>query len=162
MDKYTTTYINDLVKRSGKARATVYRKLKSGWTDAEIVANSRDAAPSDLENREPTPQISSEADSPLDSKFAVTWAQAVMWAADNLDESKKQMTRQRAGSAIRYNLFLLGKDDPRELHVALVPKALNILDKHANPEGGDIIATEEKNVAELEELLARAIAESQC
>jgi hypothetical protein len=158
--QYTTEFINSLVKRSGKSRASVYRKLKDGWTEAEIAAGRMGIpdAPGDTERVElPDAILEPPAD---DVKFAVTWAQAVLWAADNVDTSKKMMTKQRAGSALRYNLFLLGKDDLRELHVNLVPKALNILDKNRSPEGGNIAAAEEMAAAELLHTLKIALEES--
>lgn len=196
---YSTEYINDLVKRSRASRSTVYRKIKAGWTEAEIIAGRRadpDDPPAAESPREPdsidelfpvanigpqraTPKsvaavkaevsqtraameqpVSVDPPDDEDTKFVVTWARAVLWAVDHVDVKKSQMTKTKAGSALKYNMYLLGKDDLRELHVNLVPKALNILDKNKNPEGGDIAAAEEKDCDELEVILKQALEES--
>lgn len=163
-ETYPAGYINDLVRRSGQSRATVFRKLKDGWTEDEIVARRRGGEPASVDGLFPAPKnedpASVEPPAADDTQFALKWAQAVMWAADNLDMPKKAMTRQKAGSALKYNLYLLGKDDLRQLHGNLVPRALNILDKHRNPEGGEVARAEDRNVEELTAILKQAIEES--
>jgi hypothetical protein len=185
-ETFSAEYINDLVKRSGRSRSTVYRQLNSGWTEAEVIARRRgEIVPESVDDLFPVvtmmPPVTANTSSAKhtgevdwvspasveppeadDTQFALEWARAVRWAADNLDMPKKAMTRQKAGSAMKYNLYLLGKENLRELHGNLVPRALNILDKHRNPEGGDMARIEDQNVSELEELLKQAIADSQC
>ena len=161
--KYEAAFIDSLVQRSGKSRATIFRRLAAEWTEADILAGEKSAVIA--QPKEVAPVVEAKPavilEPPADDvKFAVTWAQAVLWAADNVDVTKKKMTKTRAGSALRYNLFLFAKDDLRELHANLIPKALSILDKNKNPEGGDLTAAEEKNCDELLTILKQALAES--
>lgn len=160
----TETEITQLIEASGKSRSTVYRRLSEGWLPEEIIAGQRTDNPpiapfySDFEPQDDGATVVIEPD---DEASSLKWARDVMWAADNIDTAKNKMTKAKAGSAARYNYYLLGKENPKDLLVNLVPKAINIIDKSKPSEGSDIDMAENKSIAELEELLKMAIAESQ-
>jgi hypothetical protein len=141
----------------------VYRKLRDGWTEIEIIANRKGATaavPEGVVLPETPPPAPIPTVEPSDELHAVEWARAVLWAADNVDHNKKRMSKTKAGSAMRYNMFLFGKENGKELMVNLVPKALNILDKNKNPDGGEITEAEERGAGELLGILKQALEES--
>lgn len=83
-----------------------------------------------------------------------------MWAAENSGQSK--MSKQKAGSTMRYALWEFGRENTKELVVQLVPKAMAILDKHFSGQDEEgVVREEERSIKEMEKLLAAAIKESQ-
>ena len=90
---------------------------------------------------------------PTDSAGAVAWAQAILYAAENL--GKARVTQRQAGSKINYAMWQASREYPKEFLVQLMPKALAILDKNkAGVEEEEIEKAEEKSIKELEGLLA--------
>lgn len=96
---------------------------------------------------------------PKEDAAAIEWCRAVLWAAEHVNTAK--MTERKAGNLLRYSLWQFGRDNPKELVVQLVPKALTLLDKNKGTgEGDDVIEAENMAVKELETLLDGALQEA--
>lgn len=138
--------VKELCARTGLSRATVYRRLKRGETPDEILF-SQGIIPEQV------------AETPDDQTAAVGWCKAVLWAAEHINVAR--MTQQKAGSLLKYSLWQFGRDNPKELVVQLVPKALAILDRNkALADSSAIAEIENLSIAEMESLLESALAES--
>ena len=143
----------EIIEATGLSRSTVYRRLKNGATAEEIVAKHGTTAVDDdtsFDDVDPD-------DAPDDEQSAIAWARAVMWAAKH---TGTRVTKKTAGLQ-RYSLWKIANDDPQAFNVQLVPKAIGLLDKLKRPdEDMAVDAAERSSIAELQELLEGAIAES--
>jgi len=102
-----------------------------------------------------------------DQEFALKWARAVRWAAENLSaphRGKGAMNAKKAGSELNFSVWKVGKDNGSAFMQNMVPRALQILDKHSGSTVGDeeLAKAEEAPIAELEDLLKRYVEASQC
>lgn len=144
--------IKQVEEATGLSRTTVYRRLDAGATREELI----DSVPS-LQGDFEQPPVENNIDP--DDRAALTWCRAVLWAAENMNESK--MTLGKAGSKLRYSMWQSAKEYPKELLIQLVPKALQIIDRNKDDgTSAESDAAERKSVQELKELLAGAIEES--
>lgn len=136
----------------GIPRATAYRIANKG---KRKVGKPKPAKPEVV------------TDAPVEAPLAdvlstggLAWARAILWAAENI--KVKRMTKRQAGSILNWSMWEFGRDEPKSLLVQLVPRALAILDKQKESEAPPEIDREELDeIADMEELLEAAIAESQ-
>lgn len=93
------------------------------------------------------------------NQSAVEWAHAILWAVENVGQSK--MSKQKAGSATRHALWEFGRENTKALVVNLMPKAMSILEKQdAMRVDDEVAAAEEKAVDEIDKLIKDAIEEA--
>lgn len=115
--------------------------------------------PKGSKNKPKTPEVVELPPEPSDDAASVEWAKAVKFAVENMNTAK--MTITKAGGKLRHSMWQAAREFPKELLVNLMPKALAILDRNQDQAQAEVAEAERKPIRELEELLERAVAESQ-
>lgn len=110
---------------------------------------------------QPEPEIPDSLDS-----SALEWAQAILWAVENTSfktlPKVKVGGKKKAPSAIQKALWEFGQENEKSLVVNLMPRALDIINKHAaNQVEDDVAAAEQEAVQEIDKLLEAAIKEAE-
>ena len=88
------------------------------------------------------------------------WASDCFWTFEHLGD---RMTLAKAGNAGRWGLWQMAKNDPERFLNQILPKAMSILDRAIDKSGDGediIVKAERKNIAELQDILRRAVAEA--
>lgn len=146
MEETQSSDIKAIMDSEGVSRSTAYRRAgKPGAKKpkAKPVVNE--------------PAIVAEPTNTSDG--GVAWARAILWAAENM--RNKRITKRGAGSIANYSMWQFSQEEPKTLLVQLVPRALTIIDKYKGEIGGsDADAAEQADIADLEDLLARAIVDA--
>lgn len=134
------------------ARATAFKKQKEGYQpDLEAFVKRQGERKAKGEPTDGT--LPANFDQPIE------WARAVLWAAEH--QNHKGMTRRKAGSGLNFTLWEFGQSRPKELLVQMVPKAIDIITGDGGDKAGsEYELVENQSIAELEELLVAAVAES--
>jgi len=105
------------------------------------------------------PSDNSEPAELADGANQLEWARAVLWAAENINVGK--MSKKNAGTLARYIYWKQGRENPKQILVDFVPKALSILDKSQKIDSGTgMMAAEAEQIKDLEQLLEGALAEA--
>lgn len=137
--------VRELMAAEGISRAAAYRRLKP--PKPKPPKSNDDPVPADV------------LVMPSAEGGAVTWAQAILWAAEHIKTNR--MTKGTAGSVLNWSLWQFAREEPKVFLTQLVPKALGILESNKGGLKGEQDKAEQLEIADMEDLLAGAIAESQ-
>lgn len=94
----------------------------------------------------------------LPANGGLKWAEACLWASEHLDE---RMTRAKAGSGLRYAVWKQAKADLPNFLGSILPRTMQILDRHQSKEIDDVVERAEvKSIEQLQKILQRAVREA--
>src|SRR5688572_8526080 len=114
-----------------------------------------------------TPEIIEDIEAIEDEKFALEYARAVRWAAQNMHRparGKGCMNREKAGSDLRFGLWKFAKDNDKQFMVNLVREAVAFLDKRQKSavDESELAKAEQTDIDDMKEYLRGALEHSKC